>query len=310
MVKIARILCPTNLSTESDEALRYAIALGRAYDATLLLLHCKDARQTAQSTQVNTDIVRSLEQAFLRHSSLSNAGSITWKPLVIEDVVDVGDTISEEARKHRADLIVMRSRRRPRAAVLLGSTAEMVSKTAPCPVLITHPNETEWVGLSGEIDLHRVLIAHDFSPDSELALKYGSSLAQEYQAELHLLSVIESAGQTEPELAWSAADAGKTFTFAAGRLQKAYPKEAGLWCNIVNSVRNGKPYEQVLEYAKEQKIELICMGASGRSWRLDKLLGSNVDRVLRQAPCPVLVARPTKYTSSVKDVLIDVSVTS
>jgi nucleotide-binding universal stress UspA family protein len=307
MVKIERILFPTNLSMESDEALRYAIALAGAYDATLLMLHCIDAKQTAQNAYINTDASRSLEQAFMRHSSLPLAHKVTRKPLIIQDVLHVGDTISYQAKLHRADLIVMRSRRRPRAAVLLGSTAEMVSKTAPCPVLITHPNETEWVGLSGEIDLHRILIAHDFSPDSELALRYGCSLAQEYQAELHLLNVTESRGQSEPELAWSSSDA---YSFLAGKLQRAFPNEASLWCNIVNSVRTGKPYEQVLDYAKEQKIELICMGASGRDWSLDKLLGSNVDRVLRQAPCPVLVARPTKYASSVPENMTDFSATS
>jgi len=306
MVKIERILCPTNLSTESDEALRYAIALAGAYDAKLLLLHCTDPKQSPQNAQTNTDVFRALEQAFMRHCSFPQARKIKWKTLVTQDLSDVGDSISYQARMHRADVIVMRSRRRPRAAVLLGSTAEMVSKTAPCPVLITHPDETEWVGLSGEIDLRRVLIAHDFSPDSELALKYGCSLAQEYQAELHLLNVTESNGPPEPELAWSSAD---SYAFAAGKLQRAFPKEANLWCKIVNSVRNGKPYEQVLNYAKEQKIELICMGASGRHWSIDKLLGTNVDKVLRQAPCPVLIARPTKYVSSSSEKMTEASVT-
>src|SRR6185369_4257389 len=215
MVKIERILFPTNLSTESDEALRYAIALAGAYGATLLMLHCVDAKQTAQNTYINKDASRSLEQAFMRHSSLPLAHKLAWKSLIIQDVLDVADTISYQARLHRADLIVTRSRRRPRAAVLLGSTAEMVSKTAPCPVLITHPNETEWVGLSGEIDLHRILIAHDFSPDSKLALSYGCSLAQEYQAELHLLNVLDTTAQAEPELAWSTKDSGTAYSFVA-----------------------------------------------------------------------------------------------
>jgi nucleotide-binding universal stress UspA family protein len=47
--------------------------------------------------------------------------------------------------------------------------------------------------VSGE--LNRSLVAHDFSADSELALKYGVSLAQEYQAELHLLHVLSN-GET------------------------------------------------------------------------------------------------------------------
>jgi len=67
------------------------------------------------------------------------------------------------------------------------------------------------------------------------------------------------------------------------------PKEVHLWCKFINVVRSGKAYEQILAYAKEQEIDLICMGGSGSDWTIGKLLGSNVDRVLREAPCPVLV---------------------
>jgi nucleotide-binding universal stress UspA family protein len=55
-------------------------------------------------------------------------------------------------------------------------------------------------------------------------------------------------------------------------------------------MRCGKVYEEILTYAKDHEIDLICMGISGSDWTIQKLLGSNVDRVLREAPCPVLVA--------------------
>jgi nucleotide-binding universal stress UspA family protein len=142
---------------------------------------------------------------------------------------------------------------------------------------------------SGEIDLNRVLIAHDFSRDSETALSYGLSLAQEYQAEVHLLHVLADAGREEPELAWTSASQGGAYTFTAEKLQRAIPKEIHLWCRFVNIVRCGKAYEQILTYAKEHEIDLICMGISGTNWTIGKLLGSNVDRVLREAPCPVLI---------------------
>lgn len=298
MVKIERILCPTDLSTESDEALRYAVALGRAYDAKLLLLNCTDiksAKAPIENKHLSADLASSFEQALIPHLGLSQLCDLKWEAFAIENVRDVGEAISHHAKTHCADLIVMRSRRRPRAAALLGSTAETVSRTAPCPVLVTHPNEVEWVGFStGEIDLRRVLVALDFSSDSELALQYGCSLAEEYQAEMHLLHVLDSAGHKEPELAWSTASSSSAYTFVASKLQRATPKEAFLWCNVVNSVRCGKAYEEVLAYAKEQEIDLICMGASGSDRGLGKLFGSNVDLVLRRAPCPVLVVRPTK----------------
>lgn len=314
MVKIERILCPTNLSAESDEALRYAVALARAYDAKLLLLYCteiKSAKAPIENRHLSLDIACSFEQALIPHLGLAELSNIKWEALAIENVRDVGEAISHQAKTHCADLIVMRSRRRPRAALLLGSTAQKVSRSAPCPILVTHPNEVEWVGFStGEIDLRRVLIAHDFSSDSELALQYGCSLAEEYQAEVHLLHVLDSAGYQEPELAWSTSSSGSAYAFVVSKLQRAVPKEAFLWCNVVTSVRCGKPYEEVLAYAQELQIDLICMGASGSGWSLSKLFGSNVDRVLRESPCPVLVARPTRYAEPFADVAGETNATA
>src|SRR5262249_31111585 len=210
---------------------------------------------------------------------------LNWHGIVRTNVYHIGKAIVREAIAQKVDLIVMRSRRRPRAAVLFGSTAETVCRNAPCPVLVTHPLEREWVSMSsGEIALNRVLIAHDFSRDSETAINLGISLAQEYQAEVHLMHVLATEGHEEPELAWSSSSTGSAYTFTARKLQETLPKEVYLWCKFVNVVRCGKVHEEILTYAKEHRIDLICMGASGGDWTIERLLGSNVDRVLREAP--------------------------
>jgi nucleotide-binding universal stress UspA family protein len=235
------------------------------------------------------------EQSLIDHLGLDKLADLNWEAIAIDNVENVGESIVHEAAAHIADLIVMRSRRRPHAAALLGSTAETVSRTAPCPVLITHPVEREWIDLSTrEIKLHRVLVAHDFSTDSELALRAGLSLAQEYRADIHLLHVVTEQEEEEPEVAWSQVGLQSLYKTAAHQLHEAVPKEVFLWCNVVNAVRCGKPSEEILAYAKEHEIDLICMGASGAGFSLGQLFGSTVDRVLRQAPCPVFVARPVK----------------
>ncbi|HUE83066.1 MAG TPA: universal stress protein [Pyrinomonadaceae bacterium] len=295
MINIKRILCPTDLSLESDEALRYAIALACAYEAKLFPLYCKQANAEGnEEAGLQVDQTGSLFiDSLAAHLGLTSLCDLNWEGLVAENVSDVGKAIVQKARENKIDLIVMRSRRRPRAAAVLGSTAETVSRTAPCPLLVTHPHEREWVGLStGQIDLHRVLVAYDFSADSKLALNYGISLAQEYQAELHLLHVLSQTEPSAPELAWAPGAMETAYTQAAQQLQRAIPQEVFLWCKVTSAVRHGKPHQQVLDYAKEQQIDLICMGASGSGFALGTLLGSTVDRVLRQAPCPTLVARP------------------
>ncbi len=294
MIKVNHILCPTDLSTESDEALRYAVALARAYEAKLFLLHCSDAHSLPEEDdpeKMQSHMNRLFVESLVPHIGLAAMKELNWEGILRHNISHIGKAIVKEAATQNIDLIVMRSRRRPRSAVLLGSTAETVCRRAPCPVLVTHPREREWVSMSsGEIDLNRVLIAHDFSHDSETALNYGVSLAQEYQAEVHLMHVLATDGHDEPELAWSSSSTSTAYTFRARKLQEAVPKEVHLWCKFINVVRCGKVYEEVLTYAKEHEIDLICMGVSGSDWTIGKLLGSNVDRVLREAPCPVLVA--------------------
>ncbi len=294
MIKLERILCPTDLTTESGEALRYAIALACAYEAKLMLLYCRQPGSIVEWAN-SSRAARMFEQSLFTHMDANEMRALDWEAVLAEGD-DKGLAITTEAAKRSADLIVMRSRRRPHAAALLGSTAETVSRTAPCPVLVTHPSEREWAGLTtSEIDLRRLLVAYDASSDADLALNYGVSLAQEYQAEVHLLHVISDVEKTEEaELAWSSAEQESSYEIAACSLQRAIPKEAFLWCNIVTAVRCGQPANEILAYAREKEIDLICMGASGVGFSLGKLFGSTVDRVLRQAPCPVFVARPMK----------------
>jgi len=182
---------------------------------------------------------------------------------------------------------------------LLGSTAESVSRTAPCPVLVMHTDERDWVtGLDTKIDLKRILVAYDFSDFSELALIYALSFAQEYQSELHLLHVLPPFSLNESEITWYPLGREGAYHKAAHRLQKAVPPEAHLWCDIKHAVSEGQAYREILNYAEKNQIDLICLGAHGAGFGMRTLFGSNVDRVLRQAPCPVLVTRLLKPAMS------------
>lgn len=297
-MKIESILCPIDLSPHSDEALRYAVALARAYSAELILLHCDLGVPGPATPGAQDEAALKIRASLQKNSGSVDLVGLDWKSLIVT-CDDVGETISREAGRYAADLIVMRSRRRPHRAALLGSTAESVSRSAPCPVLVMHTDERDWVtGSDTRIELKRVLVAYDFSDYSELALNYALSFAQEYQSELHLLHVLPPSNLDESEISWYPLGREGTYHKAAHRLQKAVPPEAHLWCKIKHAVSDGQPYREILDYAEKNKIDLICLGAHGAGFGMRTLFGSNVDRVLRQAPCPVLVTRPLKPSMS------------
>ena len=291
MMKVESILCPIDLSPESGRALRYARALASAYGARLFVFHCAGERAEGERLGVLEDVEFAVGRALGPRDGAEGAEP----EIVVAGGRDAAEAITREAAARGVGLIVMCSRRRPLRAALLGSTAESVYRTAPCPVLITHPDESERAdAATGPLSLRRVLVAHDFSDCSELALRLALSLAQEHRAELHLLHVLAPPLLGEPELAWSRATVEGNYHKAARGLKLAVPGEVYLWSEVKTAVRWGKPYREVLAYAKEQDIDLVCMGAHGAGFGMQALVGSNVDRVLRQSPCPVLVARPLK----------------
>lgn len=297
-MKIECILCPTDLSPDADEALRYAVALSRAYNAELIILHCDLVGETPSKLHAGDKAAKTIREALVAYTGSADLNGLDWKTLVVKGD-DTGAVITREAANYGVDLIVMRSRRRPHRAALLGSTAESVCRKAPCPVLVMHSDERDWVDRSASaIELKRVLVAYDFSDLSELALNSALSLAQEYQSELHLLHVLPPFSISEPEISWYPLGEEGTYHKTARRLQRTVPPDAHLWCKIKHAVSEGQPYREILNYAERNQIDLICIGAHGAGFGLQTLFGSNVDRVLRQAPCPVLVTRPFKPAST------------
>ena len=294
MINIKRILCPIDLTPHSGHALRYALTLSRSYEAELVLLYCDSGSQSGK-TQPKLGVHKAelLESLLFEHVTPTDLSGSRFRTLVVE-TDDIGEEITNVAEGEGVDLIVMRSRRRPHRAALLRSTAESVSRGAPCPVLVVHDDEQEWVKDGLQIDLKRILVAHDFSDYSEVALNYGLSIAQEHQAELHLLLVLPPRSVNEPEIAWYPIKGESAYHNAARRLQRAVPAEAYLWCKIKHVVSEGHAYREILNYAENNEMDLISVGAHGAGFGMRALFGSNVDRVLRQARCPVLVARPLR----------------
>ena len=139
----------------------------------------------------------------------------------------------------------------------------------------------------------RFLVPIDFSACADQALDYAITLAGKLGARLTLLHVIQP-------LPLAGMDMGVTPTFAyvqdlEAELRRSMESSlervtaAGLEGDIV--MVHGVPFHAIIEAAKTQQIDLIIMGTHGRTGFPYVLLGSAAEKVIRLAPCPVLVAR-------------------
>ena len=140
--------------------------------------------------------------------------------------------------------------------------------------------------------LKRILVPIDFSSYSKHALKYAVSFAKQFSAELLLVYVVEptiypadfSFGQIgvpniEKELR----------TRGAAELNKLVETQVKGQVKAQTLVSTGKPFIEILRLAKEENIDLIIIATHGHTGVEHILFGSTAEKVVRKAPCPVLV---------------------
>jgi nucleotide-binding universal stress UspA family protein len=152
--------------------------------------------------------------------------------------------------------------------------------------------EHEFVNpINQEIRLKKILVGCDFSPDSDLAFQHALSLAQEFEASLHLVHVIEPSvykDLSKPDNTIGEEIQQGLHDRLTEKLIGMVPEEARNWCTPTTRILEGQPYEELGRYAKTEDMDMIVLGVRGHGLVKTLFLGSTTDRVVRQAPCPVL----------------------
>jgi len=146
---------------------------------------------------------------------------------------------------------------------------------------------------AGSIQLRSILVPTDFSAPSLKALRYAAVLARQSGAKLTLLNVVEPIGAT-PDFAYNPlALESEKVTAAAGEHLKKLAAKADLEEGLIEKtlVRNGVPYAEISSAAGSLKVDLIVIATHGYSGFKHLFMGSTAERVVRHAPCPVLVVR-------------------
>ncbi|WP_010584051.1 universal stress protein [Schlesneria paludicola] len=155
------------------------------------------------------------------------------------------------------------------------------------------------------IRISRILFPTDFSEPARQAQKYAMELADRFQSELHLIHIV-------PEVYMPLPDASTSWTMPVTNLQadveiasKRLQNEVNRpWADshqIVRHVEVGNPVNAIITYAKTHEIDLIVVGTHGHTGLSHLLLGSNAEKVVRLATCPVLTIHPKGHQFVIDD---------
>src|SRR5436190_2999613 len=165
------------------------------------------------------------------------------------------------------------------------------------PMLSAIPSltETNLLSTGRPIILKQILVPIEFSYCSLRALDYARTLAAPFEAKVTLLHVIEPAGLQQNYLGLTSPleDTNQSLA-AAGRERLELLSKKPPRLRTETLVRIGRAYSEIPDTAKALSADLIIMGTHGYTGLNHMLLGSTAERVVRQAPCPVLTVRHTE----------------
>lgn len=280
-ISLQRILFATDFSEASMQAMPYAIAIARDFNAKLFLLHvvppedyasgCKSFEEAAQiacrDAKVKLDTVLQ---------------SASCRDIDCETEVGSGDIwlgLSEFMQRQAIDLLVMGTvGRRGAKKVFLGSVAEEAMRESRCPALTVGPQITA----PPSTDIEQILYATDFSDDSLAGLPYALSFAERYASRLVLVHALEGLSES-PYL---------DGRMATVHLRELIPSRLSAGAPEV-IVEIGSPANVIIEAAEKVAADLIVIGARGAGSlpRLASHFGSVAHKIVCRAPCPVLTAR-------------------
>lgn len=285
---------PPRLLAPSEAALHLGLALASRFGAVLHLVHVEVLSEDPYGTPDDAagPGARLRERLKAVVDRDRDAGqpydpeSVKMEHAVVRGVA-AAPAILQYADAHDVDLVVMgRHGRRGLQRTVLGSVAEAVVLDAPCPV-VTVPAGYVLAGESPS-----VLVAVDFSAQSATAVEVAARLAAWMGADLDVLHVVETVGRAPEEAPEEAARARLT-ALSASVLEDVDDAPAAVRHHVVS----GRPGDGVMDVVRETAPALLVVGPRGHAG-LGRLLGSVADRAVREAPCPVVVSRPSRGARS------------
>ncbi len=275
-----RIMLATDSSPASEIAQTYAVGLARHEASTLEVTNVIDLSDTA----AKMDALSEAALEALRHYSdehlelvVSDSSGVSVTRKVIEGFGSASLIVGEATRMNANLIVLGTTAKRAWKKLVLGSTAEAVIRTAPCPVLTVGPHAVRHT--NGPLSFQRIIYATDFSSQAKKAADLALSLGKIFGATVYLCHVV-----TEEE----AANGFDCDARSIASLKAMVPETLNDWCHAACVVEHGNAAEAILALAKRVDADLIVLGARKSTFWIEYVQAGLTPALLAAATCPVL----------------------
>lgn len=296
------ILVAMDFSPYSAAALKQAVWLARRTGAPIVLTHSipdfsKSVHWGPYEREVNQrELHDRSETAMRRVIGDLNAMDldVTFRTLVGEPFVEITRAVQAEGY----GMVLAGTRGAGKLEqFFVGSTAKRLIRKCPASVWIVKAEHL--------VPPKVILAATDFSEVSFKAVKEGLKIAQQADAEFHLLHIIDS--KDVPEDLISRVPEGSTLRQeindeATKRLDTFVASLSVDGTQIQSHLSWGTPWQEIRRIAKHQAAELIVIGTVGRSGIQGLLLGNTADKVLDTCDCSILTIKPDDFVSPIEPI--------
>jgi nucleotide-binding universal stress UspA family protein len=145
--------------------------------------------------------------------------------------------------------------------------------------------------------LRKILVPVDFSDPSRKAVRYAKVFAEQFDAKIELLHTVEPLTYP-PDFAFVPLlppDVEEKRTQEIQKQLEAIAKAVGPKIQVTSTLRTGRPWQEIVRFAKEEDVDLLVISTHGYTGLKHALLGSVAEKIVRHAPCPVLVVRDEEH---------------
>jgi nucleotide-binding universal stress UspA family protein len=280
-LRFRSILIATDCTPASATAVRLAARLTKQFHAKLYVLHAMMPGLYGVGVQGPVPELALLDLTTARENLHKYALRIPELHTVVhKEIVFLGspmDAIESAGKSHDIDLLVLGCHGRQGLAKLaLGSVAEWAIGRLHYPVLVTGPACDQSFR-----PFRSIVLGTDLAEQSLRAAQYAGSLAAEYQASLTMVNVLPPTSTAEQHASDELS--------ATRKLHALLPSDCEDSCTLKFDLRTGGIAPSILESARENKANLIVLGAPRRAPLADHLPRTKLSAVIREAHCPVLL---------------------